>query len=121
MKKAINSQLAAKGLKMTSADPDFLIAAHVIKKEKKLILALTDYGYSHASPDTYGGDIGTATVYSLEGHLSLDFVDPETRILIWRGVGQEQIDTEWSQEEWETKLTEVAQAILENFPPKTGK
>ncbi|MFC1823283.1 DUF4136 domain-containing protein [Thermodesulfobacteriota bacterium] len=117
IKKAINAQLASKGLKATSGDPDFLIAAHVEKKDKKLILALSDHGYSHASSDSYGGDVGVATLYSVEGNLSLDFIDPQTRVLIWRGVGKEQIDTEWSQEELETKVNQVAREILKDFPP----
>jgi len=46
IKKAVNAELEAKGLWLTSENPDFLIAANIVTKEK---LRTTQWGY----PDYY--------------------------------------------------------------------
>ena len=46
IQKAVNTELKAKGLNLTSKDPDILIAAHMVRKEKLR-------GTQQAHPDYY--------------------------------------------------------------------
>ena len=81
VKKAVNTELQAKGLMMTSNDPDFLIAEHLGKKDK---VQVTNWGYGYGPH--YGGYRGghwgpggtTASEYE-EGSLILDFVDAKSK------------------------------------------
>ena len=52
VKNAVNTELKAKGLMMTSNNPDFLIAEHLGKKDK---VQVTDWGYGYGLGDRYGG------------------------------------------------------------------
>ena len=50
VKKAVRAELQAKGLRMTSNNPDFLIAEHLGKKDK---VQVTNWGYGYGPH--YGG------------------------------------------------------------------
>ena len=122
IKNAVNTQLEAKGLKMTSDDPDFLIASHVGKKEK---VRIEDWGYGYGPHGRYWGGYGGprgVDVYKYEeGSLILDFVEPKSKKLIWRGSAKAQINTDKTPEKREKLIAEAVQKILEKFPPPPSK
>ena len=76
VKKAVNAELQAKGLMMTSDNPDFLIAEHLGKKDK---VQITSWGYDYGPYDRYRGGYrgpaGISTHEYEEGLLILDFVE----------------------------------------------
>ena len=53
-----------------------------------------------------------------QGTLLLDFVDPETRQLLWRGSASARIRPSSSPEESQKRANEAVAAMLERFPPK---
>ena len=115
VKKAVNAELQAKGLMMTSNNPDFLIAEHLGKKDK---VQVTNWGYNY---DQYGMDLGPQGVDTYqyeEGSLILDFVDAKSNKMIWRGVAKAEIDNVDTPEKKEKLINEAVQEILKNFPPK---
>ncbi len=117
IKKAVDTNLEAKGLKRTSDTPDFSIAIHVGRKEK---LRVTDWGYGYGHHGRYRGGYwaGGVEVYQYaEGTLILDFVDTKTKHLIWRGTADAKIDKVRSPEKREKLIDEAVQKILKNFPP----
>ena len=118
IKNAVNTQLEAKGLKMTSDNPDFSIAAHVGSKDK---VRVTNWGYSYAPYGRYWAGYwgpGGVDVYQYEeGSLILDFVDAESKNLIWRGSGKAQVDSSMTPESREKLINEAVTKILEKFPP----
>ena len=77
---------------MTTVNPDFLIALHGGKQTK---LDITDWGYSYGRHGRFrGGPIISGDVYEYEeGTLILDFVDAQSKELIWRGKAQGEIDS----------------------------
>ena len=74
---AVERELATKGLvPATTAPPDFLVAYHV-KQQQKLDVQNVGYGF-------YGWPGAYVTEYT-QGTLILDFIDPQTRQVFWRG------------------------------------
>ena len=114
---AVNRQLKAKGLRMTSVNPDFLIALHGGKQTK---LDITDWGYSYGRHGRFrGGPIIDVYEYE-EGTLILDFVDAQSKELIWRGKAQGEIDSHPTPEKQRKRINEAVSKILENFPPPSS-
>ena len=130
IRSATNNELQAKGLKMSSENPDILIAIHG-GKEKRVDFqewgyAYDKHDYDHWGPgypwgyyrqpagrdyteyrrgiDTYEYEIGT---------LMLDFVDAKKKELIWRGTARAVIDPGKSADQ----VNEAVKKILEPFPP----
>lgn len=122
VKKAVNAELQAKGLRLTSQDPDFRIAEHMGAKEK---VQTNNWGYAYGPYNGYwGGYWGSGGVSEYryeEGTLILDFVAADTNKLIWRGAAKAEIDGMNTPEKKDKLVTEAVQKILKNFPPKDGQ
>ena len=118
IKNAVDSQMAAKGLKKAPDNPNFLIASHVGKKEK---VRIADWGYGYGPYGRYWGGYGGprgVDVYKYEeGSLILDFVDAKSKKLIWRGSAKAQTNTVKTPEKRQELIDEAVQKILEKFPP----
>jgi len=121
VKDAINTRLIAKGFVMASGRPDFLVAMHVVRKQK---IRVTDWGY-HYGPyrpyrQTHLG-MGRMDVDQYEeGTLIIDMVDSRSKELIWRGTATSTLESGRTPEEQEKKINEAVEKILSNFPPVTG-
>jgi hypothetical protein len=75
----IASDLQSKGLTQTSDNPDLLVAYHTKTQEKTDV---TDWGYG----GFYWGGPGNVTVDQYtQGTLVVDFIDPKTKQIVWRG------------------------------------
>jgi hypothetical protein len=123
---AVDKQLQAKGLQMSSENPDFLVSVHVTQQRK---VDVEQWGYAYGNgnffyggryrrfagtPSNYEFRRGTDTyVYDI-GTLIIDFVNPRTRELMWRGTATAEIDPSAPQIDLVNKA--VAK-VLENFPP----
>ena len=108
IKNAVNTQLEAKGLRMTSDDPDFLIATHInIQDRIDGINVGESYGYR------YGGRL---YIYE-EGTLVLDFLEAQSKNVIWRGVGKGALERNPTPEKREKNINKAVEKILESFPP----
>ncbi len=120
IKKAVDNGLMAKGLIRSSDTPDFLIAEHTGSKEK---VQVSDWGYSYGPHRGYwGGYWGPRNVSTYEyeeGWLILDFVDAESKKLIWRGTAKAEIQNVDTPEKREKLINEAVEKILEKYPPVT--
>ncbi len=119
IKDAVSSQLESKGCTMTNDNPDFLIAMHVAKEQKTDVRA---WGYSYGARAVYGGSYYLGhqdlDVYQYEeGTFILDFVDAQSRELIWRGVAKGEIRNYANPVKRNERIDEVVQIVLSNFPP----
>ncbi len=117
IKNAVNSELEAKGLKMTSDEPDFLIAMHA-GTEKKVGYSPDSRGYGYGRH--WHGHRYHRYEYE-EGTLVLDFVDPASKELIWRGTAKVFVDSKMAPEKIDKLVNEAVQKTLKNFPPPTPK
>jgi len=117
IKNAVNSELEAKGLRMTSDEPDFLIAMHA-GTEEKVGYSSDSWGYGYGS--YWGGDRYRKYEYE-EGTLVLDFVDTTSKKLIWRGTAKVFVDSKMTPEKTDKLVNEAVQKTLKNFPPPAPK
>ena len=114
LKKAVDTQLQAKGHSMASENPDFLIAVH-FGVENKVRVSNAGYGYHYGG---YYGSTGVRTYQYDEGTLVLDFVAPDSKTLIWRGSATGELRNLKTPERREEEINKVVEKILKNFPPK---
>lgn len=118
IKSAVNADLQAKGLILSTDNPDFLIAQHTGKENK---VQVTDWGYGYGSYGRYrGGYRGSSRVSTYEyeeGSLILDFVDAKSRKLIWRGTGKADVQYINTPDKSQALIDKAVQKILAKFPP----
>jgi hypothetical protein len=60
---------------------------------------------------------GVSTIHYQEGTLILDFVDPKTDNLIWRGVGKKVVSETTTPEKSDREINDAVEKILKKFPP----
>jgi len=121
VKNAVNAELKAKGLTLSSNNPDFLIAEHLGKMNK---VRVTDWGYGYSAYGRYGrswGSGGISTHQYEEGFLILDFVDAKTKKLIWRGSANAEVQNVNTPEKSEALINAAVKAILKKYPPSSSK
>ncbi len=119
IKKAVNTQLETKGCTVTADNPDFLISMHIAKEEKMDVKAW-NYAYSGRAMVRGGSYVGNTeiVVYQYEeGTLILDFVDPQSREVIWRGIAQGEVRNYSSPVKRYERIDGAIQKVLSNFPP----
>jgi len=76
---AVDAQLALKGLRMNTTNPDLVVTTHVTTQERPE-LVVNGFG-----PGWWGG--GTAQVQTyVDGTLVVDLYDANTKKMVWRGV-----------------------------------
>jgi hypothetical protein len=110
IKDAVNKNLTAKGKMKVSENPDFLIALKVQRQLKEEEWSITDARYGsyrrRMLPNIYE-----------EGTMILDFVDPETKELLWRGSASATIKPELTNEEQRRRINGAVTKLLDKFPP----
>ena len=123
---AIETQLAAKGLKRTDASPDLFVVYHVAFDEQKDISTFSSgpmyggYGWG------WGGGWGTTTTDVrvrdiVVGTLAIDMVDAQKKEVAWRGLGTREINTTAKPEKRDENITKAVEKIFKNYPPKVKK
>ena len=112
VKKAVNRQLATKGLKETTQDPDFLVAFHTGVEDKTDVQS---WGYGYGYWGMRGG--GVSTIHYQEGTLILDFIDPKSDNLLWRGVGKKVVSEKTTPEKSQKNIDQAVERILSKYPP----
>jgi len=137
LRKAVEVELVAKNLSKQANRPDFLIAYSVAVEDKVDVRSdRFGYGYGHGyRPGYYGfgyrsgyygfgygsgyyGNGGLDAYQYKEATLILDFIDPASNELLWRGVYIDEIDD--SGIITEEKINEAVKHILEKFPPENS-
>jgi Domain of unknown function (DUF4136) len=113
VKRAVDAQLPAKGLRKTTQNPDVLVAFHTGVEDK---VDVQSWGYGYGWGWRYGGG-GITTINYQEGTLILDFIDPATNQLMWRGVAKKVLSKNTTPEKSEKGINEAVQKILEKYPP----
>ena len=122
---ALQSGLAAKGLKQSSGKGDLSVVRHVFAKDKVAVTEYVDWGYRYGPRGgwpygygRYGMWYGAPMVYTdvrqyTEGTIVLDFVDNRTNKLVFRGTGR---GTLGSPESNARKIQEAVTKISAAYP-----
>ena len=137
LKKSVDKELTANGFqKQTTERPDFLIAYNIQVEDQVNVLS-SGYGYRGYGHGYYGHRYGYGGYGHGYGHhrygyrsryygggrpyakvtLVLDFVDPESNNVIWRGLYKDEIDESGILIMTEDKITKAVKKILKEFPP----
>jgi len=117
IRNAIDAEMAAKGFDVTSADrADFLVGYHAAIQNKIDAYTMSNFGGYRPGWGTGYSDVH---VYEYEeGSLVIDFVDPETGNLLWRGAAQAEVNRSLTPEKREMRIRAAVEKILARFPPK---
>ena len=106
---ALRNELARKGLvEATGHSPDFLVGYHVLREHK---VAVTDWG---------NGIYGWAPEVKAyaDGTLIVDFVDPRTNRVFWRGSASDAIEDPGLVDA--KRLQKAAAGMVERFPGRVA-
>jgi hypothetical protein len=119
IKRAVDSQLAAKGWMMTPAGGDVSVAAYGATKTQPTIQTFYDGLGGGWGWRGFGGEgLATTTVQNNEiGSLTVDLFDSRNKQLLWRGTATETLSDK--PEKNEKKLDENVAKMFKDFPPKS--
>jgi len=110
IRKSVVEGLAEKGYARTDDGPDFLVA-YYLNYKRKTDVNVYAHGYGYWGPRTL--DVNEYK----EGTLILDFVDPDTQELIWRGWSISALQSGHSPREEQEIINMAVRQILKRFPP----
>jgi hypothetical protein len=116
IKRAVDTQMTAKGFTATGENPDVLVVYHVGLADK---VDVQDWGYTYAG-SYWGGGMGrNVDVYQYtEGTLIVDLVSADSKKLVWRGSATGVVEPNNSPEKMEQRVNDVVARIFDNYPPK---
>lgn len=124
IRSSIDTVLAEKDLTRSSSKPDFLVS-YELKVETKQKTSNVSVFVGTGTWGRHGGvSVGagapvasSSTPYNV-GTLYIDFIDPATGDLRWRGTGQATMSESGSPEENKAAMLEAIRKIMENYPPQ---
>jgi hypothetical protein len=122
VKIAVNRNLLNRGFESTQQSPDFFITFFLTTEQRQDVdVVFSDGAYGWGGWYGFGSfyyPAWTETVVTkyLEGMLVMDFVDAETKQLIWRAYCRDEI------RDWRNRDKNVMKAVdkaLKSFPPRS--
>jgi hypothetical protein len=117
IKQAIDAQLAAKGFTQAATNPDLQVGYQIAVQQEKQWDA-----WGTGGAWRFGGGMGQATSSTINvGTLGIDFFDPNTKQLVWRGYGTKTIEPSGNPEKNMERLQKAVAKILKHFPPEKKK
>ena len=70
----------------------------------------------------WGGGMGSVTSSTIDnGTLAVDFYNPTSQELLWRGAAGQTLDPSGNQNKNMEKLNKAVAKLLKNFPPRKNK
>lgn len=119
--RAVDDQLAAKGLSLakSEADASLLVTYHIGEEDKLDINSFhSNFGYYPCwrcwGP---GFDSDVWVTQYTQGKLIIDLVDAKTKQLVWRGIASRRLPSFDSPQERDKYIRESVDAIFKKFPP----
>lgn len=121
IKRAIDEQLAQKGLTKVENHPDLYVGYQAVIREEKGI-NLSGWGERYAGWGGFGGGWGTGSVKGETstipvGTLLVDLYDPAKKQLIWRGDATKTIDHKKDPDKNYKNLQKAIAKLFKNYPP----
>jgi len=110
IRRDIEAQLADKGLAPATGTPDIQVGYQISVDQERQWNAWGMVG------------MGTATSSIINiGTLGIDFFDPATKSLVWRGIGTKTIDPSGNPQKNMERLEKGIAKILRHFPPPANR
>ncbi len=121
IKRAVDEQLAQKGLTKVEENGDLQIAYHAaIREEKSIDLNGMGWGGSGFG-GWWDGSISGQTSTIPIGTLVIDVYDPGQKQLIWRGDASKTLDLKKDPDKNYKNLQKAMTKLFKNYPPPAGK
>lgn len=111
---AIERELTARGMQPTQGPADFLVAVHTAARDRLDVTTWPSWGYGWRGRRFWGYGERVSVSQWTEGMLIVDFVDPASKDLLWRGVAHRALDSDSGSEE---SVGETVAKLLAEFPP----
>jgi len=116
IKDAVNNTLAAKGLTLATGYKADLYVGYQCSVDQER------QWNAWGSGGRLMGGMGSATSSTISnGTLAVDFYDPTSQQLIWRGSAAQTLNPSGNQEKDMNKLNKAVAKLLKNFPPPQKK
>jgi hypothetical protein len=120
IKRAVDEQLAGKGLRRVDSDGDLLVGYQVAISQEK------EFDGSGWFPRGWGGwdNWGSArvTTSTIEiGTLMVGLFDPAGKQLVWRGSASKTLDIKKDPDKNYRNLEKAMAKLFKNYPPHSGK
>ena len=127
IKRAVDEQLAQKGLTRVDKEADVHVGYHAVVREEKSI-NLSAFG-DGGGPWGRGGGWGAFSSTTVTGQTStipvgtllIDLYDPARKQLVWRGDGTKTIDLNKNPDKNYRALQKAMAKLFKNCPPQAGK
>ncbi len=116
IKRAVDEQLAQKGLTRVEKDADLLVGYQAAVSQEKSV-TLWGTGPRWVGGGMVQGDTSTISV----GKLVIDMYDPAKKQLIWRGDATKNLDPSKDPDKNYRKLQKAMGKLLKNYPPQLKK
>ena len=114
IKRAVDEQLAAKGLQRVTSSGDLQVAYQAALRQEKQFNGFT------SGPRWNGfGQMNTSTIDV--GKLVVDLYDPARRQLVWRGDAAKTLDIKKDPEKNYRSLEKAMTKLFKNYPPGIGQ
>jgi hypothetical protein len=128
IKRAVDEQLAQKGLARVEKDGDLKVGYHaIIHEEKGIDLSAFGMGggpFGGGGPGLGGWNSGTVTGQTTTlpvGMLLIDLYDPATKKLIWRGDATKSVELKKDPDKNYKDLQKAMAKLFKNYPPQPSK
>jgi hypothetical protein len=121
IKRTVDGQLAAKGLRLVESDGDLLVGYQAtISQEKQF----DGFGWGPLWGGGPWGSGGNARVTSSTietGTLTVGLFDPTTKRLVWRGSASKTLDVKRDPDKNYRNLEKAMAKLFRDYPPRAGK
>ena len=113
IKQAVNNVLASKGLTLATGDTADVYVGYQCSVDQER------QWNAWGSGGRLMGGMGSATSSTISnGTLAIDFYDPASKELIWRGSAAQTLNPSGNQEKDMQRLNKAVAKLLKNYPPK---
>lgn len=114
IKRAVDEQLAGKGLRRVDTGADLQVSYHAGLDQEKQFNGFT------IGPRWSGfGQVNTSTIQI--GELVVDMSDPVKNQLVWRGHAEKTLDLKKDPDKNYRNLEKAMAKLFKNYPPRMGK
>lgn len=124
IQKTVDRNLHSLGFReVTATKPDFFIDFQysvyqvMESNDVRRQVGIGRWGGVNESFGEIGAGTGRGRYTRKDGVLHVDFIDPKSGRILWRGTGTHQIEQHWKPETKIEKIDELVRKVLAQFPP----
>jgi len=117
---AIGAALTARGFQLVEPAQADMLVSFLVTTENKTEIHEYNTGFAYQSCWRCGPWMGASTIdvdQYTEGTLFVDFIDPKSKQLQWRGTVSKRLSKSRTMEERKQMVDEIVTSVIAKFPP----